>query len=381
MEYNTSTVSVNSEYLSSLLRKALGEQTVELREWESQRLKGGLEIASAIHRLEGSAVIDGDHRNWSLILKSIQPETEFNDQQSYRYWRREIQACQSGMLEGLPGQIRAPRCYGIQENPDGSVWLWLEDVEDEIGEYWPLEHYGIVAQHLGQFNGAYLVGEPIPSWPWLSSGWLRGYVEQSAPAMVELRDMMDHPLVQRWFPGDSSDRLFRTWDERGRILDVLDHLPQTLCHLDAFRRNLFAQKDEVGDYQTLAVDWAFTGKGAVGEELVSLILSSIFLSEVDLTQTQKLEDIVFEGYLEGLREAGWHTDPRVVRLGYTAASIRYRFADFWRGLEIIRDESLHSGIEQVMEQPIGEFFDMAGELGNLADERVSEALELMDILG
>lgn len=65
------------------------------------------------------------------------------------------------------------------------------------------------------------------------------------------------------------------------------------------------------------------GRGAIGEELVPLILSSSALFEVDLDLIPELEDIAFDGYLTGLRDAGWQGDPRQVRLGYTAASLRW----------------------------------------------------------
>jgi len=30
---------------------------------------------------------------------------------------------------------------------------------------WPLERYGLAARHLGQFNGRYLTGTPLPQHP------------------------------------------------------------------------------------------------------------------------------------------------------------------------------------------------------------------------
>ena len=44
------------------------------------------------------------------------------------------------------------------------------------------------------------------------------------------------------------------WSASGMLLDQLESQPRCWCHLDAFRRNLFA----VG-YKTVAIDWAFTG--------------------------------------------------------------------------------------------------------------------------
>jgi hypothetical protein len=126
---------------------------------------------------------------------------------AWNYYKREADAYRSGWLDDLPGGMAAPRHFGIVEHPDGTCWIWLQDVTDDIGAQWPLEHYGVVARHVGQLNGVYLAAEHQPFWPWLSSGWLRQYVAQSAPAMTPLRESLDHPLVRRWLPGDASERV------------------------------------------------------------------------------------------------------------------------------------------------------------------------------
>jgi hypothetical protein len=199
--------------------------------------------------------------------------------------------------------------------------------------------------------------------------------------MPLIRDSLDHPLVRRWLPGDASDRLFRLWEERDLFLDALDRLPQTFCHLDLFRRNLFARETAEGDYQTVALDWANAGRGAIGAELVSLVLASVAFHEVNLAQAQALEEIVYEGYLEGLRDAGWQGDPRQARLGYVAASLRFRCGELDRVMALILDESQHSWAEKVFGCPIEEVEDHWARVGRLIDSLTDEARDLMDILG
>ena len=152
--------------------------------------------------------------------------------------------------------------------------------------------------------------------------------------------------------------------------------------MDLFRRNLFARKTAGGgEYQTVALDWSYAGCGAIGAELVPLVLASVAFFEVDLTQAQALEDIVFQGYLEGLRDAGWRGDPRQARLGYTAASLRYRFADLWKVLPVLLDESQHALAQQVLGRSQEEVCDHWARVGSLVDRLTDEARELMDILG
>ena len=366
--------------LTPIVQSALGSESAEVTSWDCEKLHAGLGVGCAIFRFAGQGRDHGQTMPWSLILKALYPGSDNTDVSASSYYKREADAYRSGWLVDLPGSLAAPRCFGVIERADGSCWIWMEDVTDEIGGHWPLAHYGVVARHVGQFNGAYLVDRSMPSWPWLSSGWLRGLIAQNAPAIPLIRDSLDHPLVRRSWPGDASSRLFGLWEERGRFLDALERLPQTLCHLDLFRRNLFARKMGNGDYQTLAVDWAFAGQAAIGEEIVPLVLGSVALMEVDIALAQALEDVVFEGYLEGLRDAGWRGDPQQVRLGYTAASLRYMFADLWRAVPIMLDESQHGLYLQAFGRSAEEICDHFVQVDRICEKLTDEARELMEVL-
>jgi hypothetical protein len=50
----------------------------------------------------------------------------------------------------------------------------------------------------------------------------------------------------------------------------------------------------------VAIDWEDAGRGALGQELASLTVASLFFFEVELVKAQELDGIVFAGYLEGL---------------------------------------------------------------------------------
>lgn len=241
---------IDRNTLTPLVRSAVNSETVEVIDWDVEQLHGGFGLASAIYRVAGQARDrDRDPDNdrvrivpWSLILKAVYPVQGNTQVTDSHYYKREVRAYQSGWLDDLPGGLVAPRCFGAVEHPDGACSLWLEEVSDDIGPRWPLEHYGMVARHVGQFNGACLVNGELPSWQWLSSGWLRGFIAVSESTIPLLRASLDHPLVRRWQPGNAIDRFFHLWEERGRFFDALDRLPQTLCHLDLFRRNLFARE-------------------------------------------------------------------------------------------------------------------------------------------
>ncbi|MFQ5614419.1 MAG: phosphotransferase, partial [Anaerolineae bacterium] len=311
--------------LTPLVRRALGSRTVEVVDWNYNQIHGGFEVNAGIYRFAGQGRDRGKTVPWSLILKIIRPPAGEDDPGDWNYLKRDVLVYQSGLLADLPGGLAAPRCFGITEETDGEFWLWLEEVADDIGPQWPLTRYGLAARHLGRFNGAYLTGRrPLPSQPWLSRGWLRSLVPQAAPQIAQLPTVLDHPLVRRLYPPDVAGGLFRLWAERETFLEALDRLPQTFCHRDAFRRNLFARRGPDGREQTVAIDWVFAGAGAVGAEMVALVVATLGFREVEFDRAQELEIIVFEGYLAGLDAAGWGGDPRLVRFGYAAAAaLRY----------------------------------------------------------
>ena len=74
----------------------------------------------------------------------------------------------------------------------------------------------------------------------------------------------------------------------------------------------------------MAVDWAYAGHGAVGEELEQLVVASLYFFEHAGIAPHDLDAACFAGYVAGLREAGWAGDERLVRLGFTAdAALRH----------------------------------------------------------
>jgi hypothetical protein len=208
------------------------------------------------------------------------------------------------------------------EYVDGTNWIWMEDIRDAVGT-WSLEDYRGVARCLGQFNGAYLVGKPLPDYPWLSRRWLRQYVEHAAPALCLLLEHCNHPLIRRIFLDVTPAFIQQTWDARYAFLSAIEALPQTFCHLDAFRRNLFLRELE-GRHEPTAVDWSYCGIASLGEEIAPLVHASVGLGAVGPADELALEQTVLEGYLAGLRDAGWRGDPDLVRFGY-AATVYWRY--------------------------------------------------------
>ena len=129
-------------YLTDLLRKALDRPALEIVDLKSNPIHGGMEWDSAVFRFQGRAREAGGIFPWSLILKTVKPTEKASDPGGIWYWKREALAYQCGLLHNLPGRtVSAPTCHDVQERPDGSIWMWMEDVKDDVGTPWPLEHY------------------------------------------------------------------------------------------------------------------------------------------------------------------------------------------------------------------------------------------------
>lgn len=334
---NSSSLQVDPTFLTGMLQRSLGSRQVLLGDWDIQPIYAGMEISSRIYRLRGQAQVAAVPQAWSLILKIVQPDGENNDPQGYHYWQREALAYQSGLLELLPGGIAAPGCYAVCTQPDGSVALWLEEVIDDGGPTWSLEQYASVARSLGEFNGAYLVGQcALPAFPWLSRNFLRRYLEHASPMVDFIRRNPRHPLVMNIFPGLALAQTLAIWDLYPRLVDRLDAMPQTFCHQDAFKRNLFLRRGQV-----VAIDWGNAGIAPVGCELAALVGAAFGLGRFPASQAQALEQACFNGYLEGLRRAGWQPDLKQVRLAFTLTiALRYVIAaTIGEGMSALLDQT------------------------------------------
>jgi hypothetical protein len=73
--------------------------------------------------------------------------------------------------------------------------------------------------------------------------------------------------------------------------------------------------------------------GEIGEDMIGLALGPLYRRQFDMDQGIKLESMVFEGYLKGLREAGWKGDRQMLRLGYLVG------AALFLGLVVTRMET------------------------------------------
>lgn len=316
--------------LTGKVRAALGLPSFRIDDWRCTTLTGHISnpATGGLYRVMGSGRQHGQQNArpvpWSLILKIVHlaedtPQGWGTDLLHFGYWKREALAYQSGILEGLGVNMRAPHCFEAAEQPDGSVWLWLEEITESGQAIWPVARYGLAARHFGQWQGTYLAGRPLPALSWLQTGWLRSWTAhfEFLTAFARHPDFWEHPLVRAAFPVPVADRLLDLWAERAAWMDILDRLPQTLCHFDTWRPNLLSCIGQDGQDCTVALDWQCMGLGPAGE-IGNLLLTALMTLEVKAGDAKILDAAIWESYLQGLRETGWAGNPCHARFCYTA---------------------------------------------------------------
>lgn len=307
--------SIDPSLLADVVRQDQRDRKYTITDWTVGRLSDrGILHPDGLFLFSGHGSNREASTPWSIVLKLLRyPDREL-DPRHLNYWKREIEAFQSGLLTRLPGLVTAPRYYGSIEFAEG-VGLWMEHIVETGPSRWTPHQYAFAAQQLGRFNGAYLNETPLPDYPWLSAGLVRAW---TGGLMEDLDKAWENPIVRQTFSEKIHERCRRLWVERERFYTLLDRLPQVFSHLDFQRRNLFLRKREDGQDEIVAVDWAQCGIGALGGDLSNLIGLSSLLGELDTTALPALEGLAFEAYLSGLREAGWQGNPDLVRFGYTA---------------------------------------------------------------
>jgi hypothetical protein len=372
-------VEVDRVALWRAVSRSVGSQTIELTHWRHDSIHAAFNQATGgLYRVAGNGCDRGEDVPWSLILKVVQPSDDpFGgtvDPAHASYWKREPLIYRSRVLEELPG-IRAPRCFGVDGLEGGAAWIWLEDVPDHFGSRWPPARYQLAARRLGEFNGAYLAGRPLPAAGFLSGHWLRSFVDDYAGAFARLPGLLHHPMVRRSRPDRLCDRVLNLWDEREMLLGALERLPQTFCHLDAFPRNLLIDPDT---QEVVALDWSFAGIGPIGTELAPMVAASVCFYDAEPEQMRSIDEVVFDAYVEGLRAAGWRGRSQLVRLGYTAAA-SLRFGLFPMGVFMVQEE-MRGRFEGLFAHSATDIVDRWARTAGFLLDQADEARQLVHIL-
>ncbi len=369
-------------------RAALGDPEAQLLDWSEMPLGGGLTaevgISGGVLRVRGRARSKGQPVSWSAIKKLARPTPiawgdgtiPRDDPRGFEYWRREPEAYQDGLLDELGPRLSAPRCFGVHEDDLGMA-IWLEDIDDDGPEVWDLDDYREAARVLGGWNGTYLVGRPLPERPWFTRSRIPGWLEMGGPGIEAMASVRRTGLVETWLDDGMVRRLQAQWAMRDRLIEIRDRLPQTLCHHDATRRNL-AYRGIGGERTLVAIDWQFLGTGHLGDEIAAMVTATLQFLDAPVDDARAFGEAAVDGYVDGLRDAGWTGERTLVELGFKASAtllMGLGGAGLW--FESFRNGSM---TEALVERIVGRSVDELGAAWAAAQSYFldlgDEALEL-----
>ncbi|MFF3331018.1 phosphotransferase [Streptomyces sp. NPDC002888] len=156
--------------------------------------------------------------------------------------------------------------------------------------------------------------------PWLSHRFLREYVGTNLLGQELLDDdeAWQQPLVRDHFPPGLRRDMVRLHHDREWFLQVMETLPRAFCHLDMWPANVRSDGPD-----SVALDWAFAGDGALGEDLGNHLPDSVFDLFLPAARLPEYADRAYDAYLHGLRSTGWRGDEQFVRLAVCASAVKY----------------------------------------------------------
>ena len=348
--------------LAPPVRDALNSPGATITEWDVEAIAYGSVSTQTrqLYRAHGTVRDGAATQPWSLALKMYTPPLEGKTHSVTHplYWKREPEAYASGLLRTLPPTFRAARCHGITERSDGSVWLWLEDLRDTDAP-WVFDQYVVAARHLGHLAAPYLLGRSLPTASWLTRHYDRFATSEVASLLAAARDPLawQHPLLHAFTP-DLVGAMLELWERTPSLLTRMERVPQTLCHHDVWRNNLFACTRTAGLQQTVAIDWELIGVGAAGEDAGNLLFVSLLNMDQEMADAPALAAAMQQAYVEGLHDHGWRDDTESISFAFRAAALRCIFSTITWPVAIVQDQTgrLANETEQRWQRPLAAVF-------------------------
>lgn len=302
----------------------LNDSSASVREWTATPITGSMAPNTVgVVRVSGKASPgdpgEGTDIPFSLILKS-QKELMPGSEPGHRtYWKREVLAYSSGLLDHLPPGIRAPECYGVDEEADTIIRLWLEDLGEGAGRHWwPIADYQRAAYLIGRLNGSPIPAsfDPPPAW-WLRDS-VRQWVEMMDPIIPRLEDARSDAFIGPLWSNRSVNALLEIRRQVPWLLKLLDRFPVSLSHGDAHEKN-FLLPDAGSCDDAILFDWSDIGLRPPGADLHPLFHLAIVLAGYDAKDLADLGPLILDSYLEGLSDSGWSGDARDAWQAFAAA--------------------------------------------------------------
>jgi hypothetical protein len=294
-------------------------------------------VTGGVYRVHGTTTA-GDV--FSLVVKVVRHGVDDDpdglwvagEQTTHRnYWKREWLAFDTGLLDAMPGRLRAPRTLLTTQAADDECWIWMEDVRGRSGAALTAGDYATVAHDLGTTQGAFASGAAVlPDNGWLSRDWLRGWVDACTPFAEAVAD------DAMWHDGRLAsmsplrDRIVRLWAGRDALFGIVASAPPTLVHCDFWPTNIICADDGT----TVAIDWSQVGIGSIAQDLDQITLDTVWMQVRPDASLDTLERTVLPAYRSGLHDGGLDVDTVQLHRWYAgAAALHY---PWMCGLQAVR---------------------------------------------
>lgn len=307
---------IDTRLLEPVVRKALDDPDVTVEDWSAEPVKGdGSSDQRFVCRISGEASAAWGRRPWAVYLKVPNSTASARSPWHRETFQREVRLHETRILEEARPAMAAPRCLGIDYPEGDQPWLWLEAVDGVPSLAWPLERFPVAARHLGRMQGALLGGKGLPDLDWLHTGqWLRPREEEGAAGVPSLMEAFAaHPLTAPLWRSAFGERLRLVYESRGRFVDAMERLPNSLCHGDFSYTNIFSPREKP-DAFTIAIDWQYAGLGPLGQDISGLIADcSVMPVRRKAAEPEVFTAMMLDAWLDGLVEGDPGTDVQVAR--------------------------------------------------------------------
>ncbi|GAA4965154.1 aminoglycoside phosphotransferase [Kineococcus glutinatus] len=278
-------------------------------------------IVERVHAPDGSTRIHKQLRRAGTVLTGPAHWASSDTPTDWNHWAREAAVYTDPRLRaGLTGTgLDLPAAE--VEHRELSIELWLEDVHGTAGGDFTLDDHVAAAAGLGRWQAR--PPHPVPTWA--SRGFLRAYSTSRPGDLSLLGDDAEadaawaQPLIRDTWPAHLRAGWRRLLAHREDLLGLMEQLPRTLCHLDAWVSNVIRRPTG----EVVLLDWSFAGDGAVGEDLGNYLPDAVFDLFWPAERLVELEAACWPAYLDGLRAGGWDGSEREARLGVVASCVKY----------------------------------------------------------
>ncbi len=256
----------------------------------------------------------------------------------WNYWRREAHVYGSGLAKVHSASgLRPPHLLGLDS--DGRrVSLLIEYVEGIGGSHLGLDDYMRIARRLGESQGSSETSQRARgAKSWWSHRWIHQYAS-SRPVESELYcrgEAWEHPVVVEGFGAERHrirDGYCRMMDELPLWADLLDSLPQTICHHDLWANNVICPLPTDADARTVdngedpddvLIDWGCVGSGAVGEDIGTFVPDGLLNQLQSPDSFRDFDRAVWGGFSAGLEASEWPYPPEMARLAMCASLVKF----------------------------------------------------------